>query len=313
MTVSINYCNCCDKLCSVLKKKLTTKESLLNGLSAFLVISYAECVRVSFFILQWKALKGEGGVFGPYVAFYGGIDYFQGRHLIYAIVSILTLGTIGLFPPMLLFIYPSTLKVLQLCKLSEHKLVLGLLRVTRINSLMPMFDVFQGCFKDNCRYFAGLYFFYRAALLVPYSFSQNLFECAVLTELVLALILGLHSTIQPYKKNTHNAIDSLFLCNLAIINGISIFFKLKISETQESFENNFTLKTALYIQIFFIYLPLLILSLFFFKKYCPKKARTIDQSITMSDEIDLLDYLEYHNENTESENVSKTNSLTSYL
>ncbi len=307
LTIGINYCNCCDKLCVALKKKVTTKHSVLNGLSAFLVISYAECVRVSFFILRWKVLKGEGGTFGSYVTFYGGIDYFEGRHLLYAIPAILTLATIGFLPPMLLLIYPSTLKVLRLCKLSEHRLVLSTLRVTRINALMPMFDVFQGCFKDNYRFFAGLYFFYRAALLVPYSFGQNLFECAVLAELVLAFILGLHSTAQPYKVNKYNVIDSLLLCNLLIINGISIYLKLIISETQDSYEKSFTLNIVLYIQLLFIYLPVFIMGLYIVKrKYCQKKPRN-DQT---NDQLDLLEYLEYRNEVAESEDNSETTSST---
>lgn len=303
LTIGINYCNCCDRLCVALKKKVTTKKSVLNGLSAFLVISYAECVRVSFFILRRNVLKGEGGAFGPYVAFYGGINYFEGRHLLYAIPAILTLGTIGFLPPMLLLVYPSTLKVLRLCKLSEHRLVLSTLRVTRINSLMPMFDVFQGCFKDHFRFFAGLYFFYRAALLVPYSFSQNLFECAVFTELVLALILGIHSTVHPYKENKYNIVDSLLLCNLAIINGISIFLKLKISETQDSFEKSVPLKIILYIQLLFIYLPVFIVGIYLTKKlfkHCQRKPVN-DQT---NDETDLLDYLEYRKEGVDSDDDS---------
>lgn len=309
LTIGFNYCSCFDKLCGALKKKIATKETVLHGLSAFLVICYAECVRVSFFILRVKILKGAGEVSGPYVAFYGGVNYFEGSHLLYVIPAVITLGTIAFFPPMLLLFYPSTLKLLKLCKLSEHRLVSRTLRITRINALMPMFDVFQGCFRDNYRFFAGLYFLYRVGLLVPYSFSQNLFECAVVTELVLVIILGLHSAAHPYKEKRYNVTDSLLFLNLAIINGISILLKLKMSESPDSFENNFMLKSVLYIQLLFIYLPVFILGLQYVRKllrYCQQKIKK-PQNDDLSDELDILDYLEYRDERTaENDDAAET-------
>ena len=85
-----------------------------------------------------------------------------------------------------------------------------------------MFDVFQGCFKDNFRFFAGLYFIYRIAILIFYAFSESLFQYATLAELVLLLILGAHSIVQPYKLRTHNIIDSLLFLNLAVVNGFTV-------------------------------------------------------------------------------------------
>lgn len=254
VVVCMAYCNCCTKLCIAMKRKVNTRASVLHGLSAFIVICYAECVRVSFFILRKTALKGAGNSVGPYMAFYGGYDYLGKDHVMYAIPAIITLGIIAFFPPMLLLIYPSVLKLLGLCKLSEHRLVLGVLRVTRINSLMPMFDVFQSSFKHNFSFFAGLYLIYRAAILAPYSFSSGIFAHTITTALILLVILGIHSAVQPYKEKTHNIVDSLLFLNLATINGLTVL-EIQIAHPASNDHNTF-LRIVTYVQVLLIYTPI---------------------------------------------------------
>ena len=90
-----------------MKKKVTTKESVLHGLSAFLIICYMESARVSFFILSRNTLKGEGGTSGPVVALYSGDVYFVGKHLLYALPAIIILVVITILPPMFLLLYPN--------------------------------------------------------------------------------------------------------------------------------------------------------------------------------------------------------------
>ena len=305
LTISMNYCTCCDKLCSVVKKKLTTKESVLHGISAFLVICYIESVRVSFFILRLKPLKGPGGVIGPIVAFFGGTDYFKGKHILYAVPAMLTLGTIAFFPPMLLLLYPNTLKLLQFCKLSEHRFVLAILKVTKINSIMPLFDVFQGHFKDNLRFFAGLFFLYRVALLASYSFSQSISEYTIAAELVLLLVLSFHSTAHPYKQNNQNVIDSLLLSNLAIINGLSLA-ALKILQGPVDKKGNILLYFIISLQLFLIYLPILLLSSRYICRLCRYAQHKLGRNTSseQSDESEVIGYLEYLDEGRNSEQIN---------
>ena len=253
VVVCANYCTRCSKPCSAMKK-VTARKSLLHGLSAFIVICYTESVRVSFFILRYTTLRRAGGQKGPSVAFYAGIAYLDKKHLSYAIPAIVSLGTIAIIPPFLLLVYPSFLKVLHLCKVSEHRFVTAMLRVTRINSLMPMFDVFQGCFKDNVRFFAGLYFFYRVAILVPYSFTVSFFQYALVAEFSLLAMLGFHSIVQPYKLRIHNIIDSLLFLDLAVINGLTIVL-LKYSDS----DSTEFLLFIVYSQVLLIYIPFMVL------------------------------------------------------
>ena len=297
LTICMNKCICCGKFCAKMKKKVTTKESVLQGLSAFLIICYVESVRVSIFILRLKILKGAGGIRGPVVTFYSGENYFRGRHMLYAVPAILTLTTIALFLPLLLLLYPTVLKVLQLCKLSEHRLVLATLRITRINSLMPWLDVFQGHFKDNCRFFAGLYFLYRCALLVPYSFCRNISEYAIIGELNIILMLSFHSVAHPYKQKKHNILDSLLFTNLAIINGLSV---LMLIISQDTTTSELVKYVVIYFQLLLIYLPIVLAIM----KVCKNVRQKFKQSKNNGhDDKELMSYLEYINESRDNDDL----------
>ena len=289
LTVFMRYCKCFDKLCVNMKKNLTTKESVLHGLSAFLILCYMESTRVSFFILSRNTLRGEGGTSGPVVAFYSGDTYFEGKHLMYAVLAIIILVVIAILPPVLLLLYPNVLKLLQLCNLSEHRLVLAILKVTKINLLLPLLDVFQGNFKDNLRFFAGLYFFYRLALLIPFSFCRNLYEYAVTAELVIVFILCFHSVAQPYKQMKPNIINTLLFSNLATVNGLSAVM-LVIS--QDVTTSQFLLGIITYFQLLLIYIPILVFGSLLIVKFC-KYIRKKLQKSTREDNQELMNYLEY--------------------
>ena len=289
LTVLMRCCKCCHKLCANMKKNVTTKESVLHGLSAFLILCYMESTRVSFFILSWIMLRGAGRTSGPVVAFYSGDAYFEGKHLLYALSAIIILVVIAILPPMLLLLYPNVLKLLQLCNLSEHRLVLAILKVTRINLLLPLLDVFQGHFKDNLRFFAGLYFFYRLALLIPSSCCQNVYEYAVTAELVIVLILCFHSVAQPYKQKKHNIINTLLFSNLATINGLSAVM-LVIS--QDATTSQFLLGTMTYFQLLLIYIPMLVFGSLLIVKFCKYTRKKLQKSIR-EDNQELMNYLEY--------------------
>ena len=288
VTVCMNHCSCCNRLCKAMKRRVSTNVSVLHGLSACLVICYTELVRVSFFILRRAKLTGAGGVLGPKVTFYGGLEYLGPEHLRYALPAIFILATVVSFPPILLLVYPSGLKILEFCKLSEHRFVIFTLRCTRINKLLPMFDVFQGGFKDNYRSFSGLYFLYRVVLLLPYLFYQNIFGYVILLELFLLLMLYIHCIFQPYKLRKHNIFDSLLFGNLAMINGLSILVLQTVQDSQATT----SIQVILHIQLVLLYIPIvavigmLLKKLFGYVKRLLKKLNTD----TRLDRVDRSNY-----------------------
>ena len=96
----------------------------------------------------------------------------------------------------------------------------------RFPKLDPVFDVFQGVYKEKMRWFAGVHLLYRMilwAVFIELSFDANLQNFVVLSCLVV--ILGIHSLFQPYKLPKHNYIETLYLVYLVII---AIFYHLAL-------------------------------------------------------------------------------------
>ena len=239
----------------------TIKNAVIHGLSAFFVMCYSQCAKVSFQILEPAILYGMDNQQLDVVAFLAGDQkYFQGRHLLYAIPATKFLLTLVALPPLLLLSYPLLFRVLSKCNLSELKPVLLLSRLIP----MQLLDSFQSCFKDDYRFFAGLYFLYRALILATSTFLPNLFYMYVIIEVELTVILALHAVVQPYKNSTHNKIDSMIFANLAIINGLSLI-NYYIS-SQGSITNGEAVQASIYIQLILIYLPLLCIIMYLFMK-----------------------------------------------
>ena len=250
----------------IFSKFYTPNSILIHGLSAFFVLCYSQCARVTFHILTYFCLYSTN--------FYceekavnriGYMNYFEGDHVKYAIAAIFVLIFLIIIPPLLLLLYPLMFKLLGLCKLSESKLVGFLWRVMPIQLL----DSFQSSFKDNFRFFAGLYFFYRALVLVAFAYSWTLLQFYVIVQLQLTIVLAVHGIFQPYKKGKHNIIDSLLFTNLSIINGITLynFAEKDLRDTQSSEE---AIKVMASIQAMLILLPffcIIVLSIIKFKKW----------------------------------------------
>ena len=88
----------------------------------------------------------------------------------------------------------------------------------RFPKLDPVFDAFQGVYKDKMRCFAGLHLLYRMILWVVFiglSFNPNLQNFILLT--LLIVILAIHSLFKPYIAHNHNVIETLFLFCLVLI------------------------------------------------------------------------------------------------
>ena len=128
-------------------------------------------------------------------------------------------------PPLLLLIYPLHNKTLSFLKIRENRCVQRFF--FPLDKLKPMFDSFQGCYKDQYRFFSGLYFFYRFFIMLNVIVNY-LHISFLLLEIQLVGMLIFHAICQPYKKRLHNVIDILLFGNLAGINAI-IYCNLSLS------------------------------------------------------------------------------------
>ena len=254
----INKCGgrCLGKYCRI----TTIKASITHGISTFLMISYAQCIKVSLNLLRPAYIyteynSGHNNIH-PRVWFNGELEYFRGRHLLYAIPALFCLLTFGLLPPALLLCYPLLNKVLTYLGLEDSKIIEFISSKLPTSTLYkPLFDSFQGCFKDDFRFFAGLYFLYRWWFPLA-RFNTEFSNYYTSIGGILVFILLLHTICQPYVKRSHNIIDALLFSNLILINFL-LFFNYHKSRSQKP--NIPAIHSSTVVQIMLVYLPLAVM------------------------------------------------------
>eukprot|EP00731_Ephydatia_muelleri_P005989 Em0003g237a len=113
-------------------------------------------------------------------------------------------------------------------------------------------DAFQGCFHDDKRYFAGLYFTLRLLLFVTY-FAPLILQY-VLQQVLVTVFAVFLSVQRPYKMHSLNFLDSLLLLNMAVINILGIY-SLATDQLTPSASSSSTLTSVFAIQYVLIWLP----------------------------------------------------------
>ena len=231
--------------------------SVTHGITTFLVMSYAQCMNVSLALLlryEYDLQDGSQLNTKAMVWMNGNLAYFGGRHLIYALPALVCILTIGILPLIFLLFYPLIYKVTVLFGF-ENKEVIRFIS-DKVAILKPLLDSFQGCFKDNMRFFAGFYFVYRWVNLAAYASPSSYSSYYTVVEILLICMLALHAICQPYVKRVHNTIDTLLFTNMAIINAISFgnYYRFRNYGNKLNEMNN-ALAT---VQLVLIYLPVVI-------------------------------------------------------
>ena len=238
------------------------KSWVVHGISTFLIISYAQCAKVSFEVLTWTQMLGEGYTPLKKVVFLSGsVEYFGRGHLPYAIPALIVVLLI-ILPPLLLIVYPNVVQVVSnACDEGEdthgccNREVCSLFRQHfQIAKFKPVIDSFQGCFKDRYRFFAGLFFLYRFVISLSFAFSTNAVSLYISLEMIVILMLAFHSFAQPYERRFYNLVDTFMLANLAIVNGLSLFNYYWVNYSSAGGKE---VITALAVQLILVYLPIL--------------------------------------------------------
>ena len=241
------------KRCLSCLRPSTLRSSLIHGLSAFFVMCYSHCARVSLHILTPGYLSKEEHQYVKTVVYRSGhLSMFEPVHLKYAIPAIFFSSTLLFLPPLVLILYPLLGKILDRYDLNESKIA------DFISRLVPMqlLDCFQSSFRDDLRFFAGFYFLYRVIVQAAFSYSRSLSEFYCIFEVFLVVILTLHAIVQPYKKKKHNVLDLLLFATLAVIN---VFSLLNYHKASLERPNSHFVKFSFSIQVVLIYLPLVCL------------------------------------------------------
>ena len=288
LVLLMRYCSCWYRCKRCTRQRFNV--SMVHGMSAFLVMAYSQSTKVTFDILQPAVLRsGNSTNLSVQYAVWleGSIEYFSWQHAYYAIPALIFLVVIVILPPSILLINPLLIKFVAIvqsrgyCNTSCSQYWLNKLLLVR---LKPLFDHFQGCFKDNCRWVAGIYFLYRLVILFVRFASPNPSSFYIITEFFLVVFMMFQSSVQPYQKRWHNILDTLIFGNLAIINGLSMFMYFRSSHIDFPMSKEFGLS----VQLFLIYCPIFYIvtytSVTWFRKYCGKRnscfnERSLDESM----------------------------------
>jgi hypothetical protein len=143
-----------------------------------------------------------------------GINYFEGEHLPYALISIFIVLLMILPPVLLLILYP--IKVFRLllfkCRLSTRTLA----------TLNIFVEKYYSCYRDgtdggkDMRSLASVYFILR--WIVIFIFQLTSLSTSLTFAIVLYTSYGiLIALVRPYKKTYMNVIDTLIMANLALL------------------------------------------------------------------------------------------------
>ena len=232
----------------------TLKAAFTHGLSTLFIVSFSQCARVSFFILSGTRLN-VGLQHTISVVFYSGnLQPFVGDHLKYAIPAVFYLFFLVIVPLLWLLSYPLLFKFLGICHMSESRFSVYLSRLFPVELL----DSFQSCFKENHRYFAGLYLLYRFMPLVIFANMHRLLQTHVVLAVQFLIMFTLHSVVHPYKSNYHNRIDSFILANLSLVN-ILTTYNYALFSTGDQSVYRYTVHWIMYLHLLLMYCPLIYL------------------------------------------------------
>ena len=243
------FVRCMNKL----KENWTPGTSILRGLCGFLVLAYADLVRISTIILTPAYLNdASGNLVETLVRVQGDMPFLHGKHLLYAFVAILVLAVLVIVPCFLLLTHPLLHHFLVYCKLGDRRPFKWIIAFYVSNRLKPIFDCFQGCFQGKMGFFAGLFLFYRIAFLLVVVIAENEPTHLLLAKLLLILIIFfLHSFFQPYNENKAfvNKVDSyMFLLMGALV--ALVYFNYV-----ETTDHHSPKEAWLWIQLIVQYLP----------------------------------------------------------
>lgn len=237
----------------------STKSTIIHGVSGFLVICYSECTRISLLLLTPVPLYAEGkkGNFIKYSAafFNGELVFFHGKHLLYALPALVIVITLGILPPLMLIIYPLCYRVLTFLRIRDARVAKILCTCFPLEKLKPFFDSFQSSYKDEYRFFSGLYFLYRFTTLATSAYISHLQTYYIFVQVQLVVILTIHALCQPYKKKWHNVLDALLFMSLFIINTVTLSNFLLTLYT--GLDSQKYINRASTVQVLLLYLPLI--------------------------------------------------------
>lgn len=197
------------------------KNTLIHAFVAFLFLSYTKFSLASMFTMSITELfNATGHSRGSDIVYFAGHLRFTDHDYLlpYGVIAILILIFVVILPPLLL------LGPIQFIDwLIDKRGFRCLQRVWPSIKVHTFLDTFQGFYKPNRRFFSGVYFLFRLAVFMNYSFSRTLISQYVCQQIAVMILIVLVALFRPYRNEFYNTLDVLILFNLGTINAIAIY------------------------------------------------------------------------------------------
>ena len=223
-------------------------DNLLHAFVAFTLLSYTKFGISSTFILRIGTLYNENGKHVETRAYYAGQYRIHQKEYVhgYALPAKIILTIFVALPPLLLL---GPLQWFNRLVVPRVSLLRRYWPSVKVNIVL---DAFQGCYKPHARFFAGLYFLFRVAVLANYGASSSTFERYIIQQILATVMVALLTIFQPYRRQLFNYVDTLIFLNMAVLNALSTFI-LVSSETNHQAHSP---KVAFVILYILLFLPL---------------------------------------------------------
>ena len=200
------------------RERCASKGTVLNGLCSIAILTYGFVIQQSFSVLQPTKYCGNGTLLSPEAnivkscPFYcRELEYLSTDHRPYFAVAVIML-LLSLPLPLLLLYYPAVPALMK--RITDRSIPIS------CHKLAPVFDVFQGAYKPNLRFFAAFPLLYRLLIWLVLSTMSGIIEPSarqVIITFAFIIFLAIHSLVQPYQKRVHNYIETLYLVNLVLL------------------------------------------------------------------------------------------------
>ena len=210
-----------------LKSKVSGNPSYDRALSTFFVLGYIRFLVVSAYILVKVSIISTSGDVKDVVWWQGTIEYASVNHIAFMIPSLIILVSLVIVPTFVLLAVPvlpqlygrmrystnGQLHCLRKCKVFDY-LCLDIFTGKWIRHFI---NVFQGCFKDRFRFFAGMFLLYRIAQLLATLLPTRVEDSFIIQIALCLAYMLLLTACQPYHRKLFNIVDVLILGDLALI------------------------------------------------------------------------------------------------
>ena len=228
------------------------RSSIINAFATFLFLASSRLLSVSFDLLTpMHIFDAHGNKHGLFLYYDGSVEFLGREHLPYAVLAVIVMLFLVIFPLLLFILYP--IKCFQKC-LTYFNL--------RCHALRVFMDAFQGFYKDgtdgtrDCRYFAVVHPLFKITLFFAYAVTlDGLFYAIGTVELLLFAMLIV--IVQPYKKKfaPYNTTDTVLILILAAWYASAVGLDVSLVKFTEMFMI-FTLLLAI-LPLFYVFVVII--------------------------------------------------------